>query len=166
MNSSQSHNAQEFETVTVYYRWHPLAGQKLIVHGRVNRNGERVLCRLPDGTVGSLPAWMLRADSSQFTLGKPLVSVDALRELRDLLSTLQARADCGKASLKIMPKEGIDETAEAKHTATASTAPAAGSASSGFAGAPTKRPGKRTGGTSLASRRRKRRQPVRKAAKR
>ena len=92
IESSQSHNAQEFETVTVYYRWHPLAGQKLIVHGRVNRNGERVLCRLPDGTVGSLPAWMLRADSSQFTLGKPLVSVDALRELRDLLSTLQASA--------------------------------------------------------------------------
>ncbi|HEX9224791.1 MAG TPA: hypothetical protein VF860_15780, partial [Candidatus Acidoferrales bacterium] len=60
LNPSQSHNAQEFETVTVYYQWHPLAGQKLIVHGRLNRNGERVLCRLPDGTVGSLPAWMLR----------------------------------------------------------------------------------------------------------
>jgi hypothetical protein len=89
---------------------HPLAGQKLIVHGRVNRNGERVLCRLPDGTVGSLPAWMLRAESSRFTLGKPLVSVDALRELRELLSTLQASPDCGKASLKIMPREGIDET--------------------------------------------------------
>ena len=58
---------------------------------------------------------MLRADSSQFPLGKRLVSVDALRELRDLLSTLQASAGCGKASLKIMPKEGIDETAEAKH---------------------------------------------------
>ena len=57
---------------------------------------------------------MLRADSSQFTLGKPLVSVDALRQLRDLLSILQASAGCGKASLKIMPKEGIDETAEAQ----------------------------------------------------
>jgi hypothetical protein len=164
LKSSQSHNAQEFETVTVYYRWHPLAGQKLIVHGRVNRNGERVLCRLPDGTVGSLPAWMLRADSSQFTLGKPLVCVEALRELRDLLSTLQASAGCGKASLKIMPKEGIDETAEAKHTATASTALAAGSASSRFTGAPTKRPRKRTGGTSLEGRLRKRRLPGRKEA--
>jgi hypothetical protein len=105
---------------------------------------------------------MLRADSSQFTLGKPLVSVEALGELRDLLSTLQASAGCGKATLKIMPKEGIDETAEAKHTATASTAPAAGSASSGFAGAPKKRPRKRTGGTSLEGRRRKRQLPSRK----
>ena len=108
---------------------------------------------------------MLRAESSQFTLGKPLVSLDALHELRELLSTLQASAGCGKASLKIVPKEGIDETAEAKHTATASTAPAAGSTSSEFAGAQTKRLGKRTGGTSLASRRRKRRQQVRKATK-
>ena len=162
MKSSQSHDAQEFETVTVYYRWHPLTGQKLIVHGRVNRNGERVLCRLPDGTVGSLPAWILRPESSQFILGKPLIGLDALRELRDLLSTLQASAGCGKASLKIMPKEGIDETAEAKRTAIATTAPAAGSASSGFAGAPTKRPRKRTGGTSLEGRRRKRRLPGRK----
>jgi len=137
----------------------------LIVHGRINRNGERVLCRLPDGTVCSLPAWILRPESSQFTLGKPLVSVDALRELRDLLSTLQASAGCGKASLKDLPKEGIDETAEAKHTAIASTAPAAGSASSESAGAQTKRPGKRTGGTSLEGRRRKRRTPVRKATK-
>src|SRR5437667_12521739 len=87
LESSQSHNAQEFETVTVFYRWHPLVGQKLIVHGRINRNGERVLCRLPDGTVCSLPAWILRPESSQFTLGNPLVSVDALRELRDLLFT-------------------------------------------------------------------------------
>jgi hypothetical protein len=134
----------------------------LIVHGRVNRNGERVLCRLPDGTVASLPAWMLRAESSQLTLGTPLVSVDALRELRELLSTLQASPGCGKASLKIVPREGIDETAEAKHTATAFTAPAAGSASIESAGAQTKRPGKRTGGTSLEGRRRKLRQPVRK----
>jgi len=162
LDSSQSHNAQEFETVTVFYRWHPLAGQKLIVHGRVNRNGERVLCRLPDGTVCSLPTWLLRPESSQFTLGTPLVSVDALRELRDLLSTLQASAGCGKASLKVVPKEGIDETVEAKHTATAPLA-GAGSTSSEFAGAETKRPRKRTGGTSLEGRRRKRRQPVRKA---
>jgi hypothetical protein len=125
LKSSQSHNAQEFETVTVHYRWHPLAGQKLIVHGRLSRNGERVLCRLPDGTVGSLPAWMLRAESSQFILGKPIIGVDALRELRDLLSTLQSSGGCGQASLKIMPKEGINETAEAKHTTTASTEPAA-----------------------------------------
>ena len=165
LKSSQSHNAQEFETVTVYYRWHPLAGQKLIVHGRINRNGERVLCRLPDGTVGSLPAWMLRADSSHFILGKPLVSVDALRELRDLLSTLQAASGGGKASLKIVPKEGTNETAEATHTATASTAPAGGSGSIGFAGAQTKGSHERIGGTSPASRRSKRRQPVRKGTK-
>jgi hypothetical protein len=155
-----------YHVVTVYYRWHPLAGQKLIVHGRVNRNGERVLCHLPDGTVGSLPAWMLRAESSELALGKPLVSVDALRELRDLLSALQASIGCGKASLKILPeKEGNDETAEAKHTATASTVPATGPAGD-FTGSQTKRSDKRTGGTPLASRRRKQRESIRKATKR
>ena len=156
---------REFETVTVYYRWHPLAGQKLIVRSRISRNGERVLCRLPDGTVCSLPTWILRPESSQFTLGKPRVSVDALRELRDLLSAVQASTGCGMASLKVVPKEGIHETAEAKHAATGSTASAAGSASSEFAGAQTKRPRRRTSGTSVEGRRRMRRQPVGKETK-
>src|ERR1017187_2095369 len=161
LNWSQSQNAQVFETVTVFYRWHPLAGQKLIVQGRINRNGERVLCRLPDGSVCSLPAWILRPESSRFILGKPLVGVDPRRELRDLLSTLQASAGCGKASLKVVPKEGIDETAEAKHAATTPLA-AAGSAPSEAAGGQTKRSRERTDGTSSEGRRRKRRQPGRK----
>ena len=165
LDSSQSHNAQEFETVTVYYRWHPLAGQKLIVHGRANRDGERVLCRLPDGSVCSLPAWILRPESSQFTLGKPLVSVDALRQLKDLLSTLQTSAGCDKDSLKVVvPKEGIDETAESKHTATAPVT-AVGPGSSETAGGQTKRPRKRTEGTSSEGRRRTRREPTRKATR-
>jgi hypothetical protein len=104
---------------------------------------------------------MLRAESSELTLGKPLVSVDALRELRDLLSALQASIGCGKASLK----EGNDETAEAKHIATASTVPATGPAGD-FTGSQTKRSDKRTGGTPLASRRRKQRESIRKATKR
>ena len=165
LDSSQSHNAQEFETVTVYYRWHPLAGQKLIVHGRANRDGERVLCRLPDGSVCSLPAWILRPESSQFTLGKPLVSVDALRQLKDLLSTLQTSAGCDKDSLKVVvPKEGIDETAESKYTATAPVT-AVGPGSSETAGGQTKRPRKRTEGTSSEGRRRTRREPTRKATR-
>jgi hypothetical protein len=117
----------------------------------MSRDGGRVLCRLPDGTVRWLPEWMLQPESSHFTVGKPLVSVHALSELREFLSTLQTSIGCGKASLNAVPKEGIDETAEAPRTSTASFIPA-GSAGSESATGQTKRPCERTGGTSFQGR--------------
>jgi len=103
-----------------------------------------------------------RPESSQFNLGKPPIGLDALRELRDFLSTVQASAGCGKASLKVVPKEGLDETAEATHPATASSA-AAGARSGESASGQTKRPRAGTGRTFSEGRRRERQQPVRKA---
>jgi len=95
----------------VYYRWHPLFGLSLPVHKRRRSgNGERVYCQLPDGTLCSVPSWMLRPECAHFSFGSPLISVDALGELRQLLTAWQAPATCGKALLKSPAKEGGDET--------------------------------------------------------
>ena len=97
--------------MTVYYRWHPLFGLSLPVHKRRrNRYGERVSCQLPDGRLCSIPNWMLRPECAQFSFGSPLISVEALYELRDVLTALQPPASCGKALLKSPAKEGGDET--------------------------------------------------------
>jgi hypothetical protein len=105
------HNAHPFETVTVYYRWHPLFGLSLPVHKRrKTSNGERVFCQLPDGRLCAVPSWMLRPDCAQYSLGCPLISVEALCELRNLLAAWQTSGICGKALLKSPAKEGGDET--------------------------------------------------------
>src|SRR5438034_6091448 len=83
----------------------------LPVHKRRKSNsGERVSCQLPDGTLCSLPSWMLNPECAHFSFGAPLVSVEALCELRHLLAAWQAPANCGNALLKPPAKEGEDET--------------------------------------------------------
>ena len=63
---------------------------------RVNRtvpfaNGELLFCELPDGTRGTLPAWMTNAAAcALLTLGKPVVAITALQELRVLLDAVVA----------------------------------------------------------------------------
>src|SRR4029077_9470973 len=110
-HTNHPHNAHLFETVTVYYRWHPLFGLSLPVHKRRKiSNGERVSCQLPDGTLWSLPSWMLNPECAHFSFGAPLVSVEALCELRHLLAAWQAPTNCGNALLKSPAKEGEDET--------------------------------------------------------
>src|SRR5205814_1948601 len=100
-----------FEAVTVYYRWHPLFGLSLPVHKRRRSSaGEQVFCQLPDGTLGSIPSWMLSPDCSRFSFGSPLISVEALCAVRDLLAAWQTPFNCGKAWLKSPAKEGGDET--------------------------------------------------------
>jgi len=74
-----------------------------------DRHGEHIFCELPNGTVCSLPAWMFRPESTQFALGPPLISVDALTALRDLIEVLQSPQPCGRASLNQSPKEGVNE---------------------------------------------------------
>src|SRR6202049_298338 len=106
----QLHNAYDFETVTIYYRWHPLFGLSLPVRSRRKaRDGERIYCE-SDGKIYSLPSWMLRPECSQFSLGPSLISVEALVELQDLLMSLPIHADCDKASPNSSPMEGADET--------------------------------------------------------
>lgn len=108
--ANQSHNAHDFETATVYYRWHPLFRQTLRIHKRMkDRHGEHIFCELPDGTICSLPTWMFRPDCLHFPLGSPLISVEALAALRDLIGALRMPASCAMASLNQPPKEGVDE---------------------------------------------------------
>src|SRR5712692_3674631 len=88
------HSTERVKDVTVHYRWHPLYGQM----ARVNRslpiaNGELLFCELPDGTRGTLPAWMTDAAAcAVLTVGAPVVSLIALQELRVLLDAVAAGA--------------------------------------------------------------------------
>jgi hypothetical protein len=76
---------------------------------------------------------MFSSNCAQFVIGKPLVAVEALLELRDLLKALRASPPGELASLKIMPLEGKHETsAEAQ-------APTAQSLAPGSAANPTSR---------------------------
>ena len=110
-HTNHPHNAHSLEIVTVYYRWHPLFGLSLPVHKRRKiRSGEQVSCQLPDGTQCSVPSWMLRPECAQFSFGPPLISVEALHELRHLLTAWQISATCDKALLGSPTKEEGDET--------------------------------------------------------
>src|SRR5437868_7141488 len=104
------HNAHNLETVTVYYRWHPLFGLALPVWRRSKYgDGERIYCKEPDGRICVLPEWMLRPECAQWCLGSPLVSVDALVQLRNLLRDLQCSGSEDKGFLKLSRKEGSHE---------------------------------------------------------
>jgi len=104
------HNAYDFETVTIYYRWHPLFGLSLPVRKRrKDRDGECIYCE-SDGKIYPLPSWMLSPECSQFSLGPALLSTEALSELHDLLTSLPIHVECDKAGLNSSPKEGVDET--------------------------------------------------------
>ena len=104
------HNAYAVETVTIYYRWHPLFGLTLPVRMRRKvRAGQRIYCE-SDGKIYPVPSWMLSPECSQLLPGPPLISAEALGELHDLLTSLPIHADCDKASQNSPPKEGVDET--------------------------------------------------------
>src|SRR2546421_9095594 len=86
---SASHNAHIFETVTVYYRWHPLFGHSLrVFQHKKGQSGERTICQLVDGSMLTIPSWMLTPECAQLSFGPPQISVEALIELQHLLSTL------------------------------------------------------------------------------
>src|SRR5208283_574878 len=99
--------AHLFETVTVYYRWHPLLGQSLRVCRRRWKNS--TVCQLPDNTALCIPSWMLSPECTRFSLGVPQISVDALMQLRHLLSSLQLTSACDKSSLNPYPQGGTDK---------------------------------------------------------
>ena len=111
-----------------------------------DRHGEHVFCELPDGTICSLPTWMFSPDCTRLSLGRPVISVGALVELRDLLNTLQHSAGCGKPSLKSLPKEGKNEAISEANGAAVKPATDRRSGSNG-ARRQTKRAGGSTHGT-------------------
>lgn len=108
--TSQLHNAYVSEAVTVYYKWHPLCGQSLRVVRRTrDRHGEHLFCELSDRTVCFLPRWMFSPECAQFSLGKPAIALEALNELRDLLTSLQKSSSCDKASAASRSQEDEHE---------------------------------------------------------
>jgi len=107
---ARSHNAHSLESATVYYRWHPLFGLALTVRRRQrHREGESLLCESPSGRLLSLPCWMCSPECLQFSLGSPLISVDALGSLRALLDMCHTSSNRDKASCRLSHKEDGDE---------------------------------------------------------
>jgi hypothetical protein len=63
-----------------------------------DRRGEYLVCELPDQTLCSLPGWMFSPEYAAFSLGEPAIAIEALNELRELLTSLQKSSSCDKAS--------------------------------------------------------------------
>ena len=84
------HNASE--TVTIYYRFHPLAGTRARkLEHRSHRGDPIVVVADLDGRRHHLPLWMTAPESAQWGLrDSPRLSRLALSELRDLVATVSA----------------------------------------------------------------------------
>jgi hypothetical protein len=129
--------------VTVYYRWHPFFGLSLPVRKRKKDfSGEQIFCQLPDDVICSFPAWMFSPECTQHSLGSPLIAVEALVELHELLAAVQVSSRCDKALSKQTRKEEGNEAARATRRAcelAADELDTPGSASDKLAGRSTKR---------------------------
>ena len=108
---SRSHNAYASESVTIQYRWLDLFGKSLPVVRRMRRqDGDCVVCESPKGNAIAIPAWMTdQAFCAGFSVGPPVVSLPAMRALRDLLHNLRPTVECDKSSGKASPTELSDE---------------------------------------------------------
>jgi hypothetical protein len=105
------HDTHVFETVTVHYPWHPLFGQNLRVlsHARISAENE-IVCQKADGTRVVLPLWMLNPKCSGFVLGQPFIAMEALVELRHLLTTVESAASRSKAGMENEDDEATTQT--------------------------------------------------------
>ena len=61
-------------------------------------HGEHLFVELADGTICSLPEWRFRPECPGFLVGAPLIAVEALVALRDLIASLHTAAECAKGS--------------------------------------------------------------------
>ena len=131
------HSAERSKEVTVHYRWHPLYGQIARVNRGVPRgNDELLFCELPDGTRGTLPSWMTDAAAcAVLTVGKPVVAITALQELRLLLDAVARGSDPTDASMP--SKEGCDAPKEFVDPHTGTAVPARRARAPHRAGCPT-----------------------------
>ena len=80
------------ETVTVHYRFHPLAGTRATtLENRSHRGEPIVVVADPDGQRYHLPLWMTAPEAAQWGLrDRPRLSHSALSELRDLIAAWSA----------------------------------------------------------------------------
>ncbi len=108
---SRSHNAYASESVTIHYQWLDLFGKSLPVVRRMRRkDGDCVVCESPKGNAIAVPAWMtVKVVCAGFSVGPPVVSLSALRELRNLLHSLRPTVECDNSSRKASPLELSDE---------------------------------------------------------
>jgi hypothetical protein len=90
--TSQQRNTHSTETLEVRYRWHPWFGRTVWVHRtRALEDQEFVRCGLTpdlDAHANEIPMWMFDAGvcGHMHASDEPVVSLDALRELKSLLT--------------------------------------------------------------------------------
>lgn len=108
---SRSHNAYASESVTIHYQWLDLFGKSLSVVRRMRRqDGDCVVCESPKGNAIAVPAWMTdKVVCAGLSVGSPVISLAALRELRNLLHSLRPTVECDNSSGKASPLELSDE---------------------------------------------------------
>ena len=89
----------------MHYRWHPLFGRTLrLVRRAGGRGGDCLHCEVSDGTVASIPFWMLDPSvCAGHSFGNPGVSVSALADLRQLINALDEPQ--GETRSKALPPE-------------------------------------------------------------
>ena len=76
--------------MTVYYPWHALHGQTLTVFRREKQDRrELFFCELPSGRLVGIPQWMTDPACAAYSLGPPVIGVEALVTLRQLLAAVQ-----------------------------------------------------------------------------
>ena len=99
------------ETVTVHYRFHPLAGTQVQTLERRSHRGEAVVVVADsEGRRYHLPIWMTVPEAAQWGLRKrPRLSLPALSELRDLIAAWST----GPALPATGDHDGIREAGEA-----------------------------------------------------
>src|SRR5437762_5178500 len=74
------------------------------------QNGDFVVCESPKGNAVAVPAWMTdKAFCAGFSVGPPVVSLSALRELRNVLHSLRLMVEWDNSSGKASPLELSDE---------------------------------------------------------
>jgi hypothetical protein len=81
--------------VTVHYRWCALRGVQLQCRRQLSdSDGDYLDCELPDGAGALIPSWMTDpVVCAGFSFGAPLISLQALIELRLLLNAAVVRQD-------------------------------------------------------------------------
>ena len=73
---------------------------------------------LPDNSICGLPAWIFNPSCAEFVLRRPPISIEALTELRDLLTALRGSPSCDMPAVKPLLTE-VPNEASAKPASSA-----------------------------------------------
>jgi hypothetical protein len=88
VGQAERHSAYRSQFVVVEYPWHPLYGERLRLYQRTGRRGQQILYLQVRADISrEVPAWMCDAAAcAAMSIGPPQVGVDALNELRSVLT--------------------------------------------------------------------------------